>query len=61
MGMTGPTVGRGIRVFPGPGPRVDRGGPHCLDSAAAELRWTLRFIVRLPKSVAGSPHRRRSG
>ena len=38
-----------------------RGGPHCLDSAAAELRWTLRFIVRLPKSVAGSPHRRRSG
>ena len=42
-------------------PQEDRGGPHCLDSAAAELRWTLRFIVRLPKSVAGSPHRRRSG
>ena len=41
--------------------RKKRGGPHCLDSAAAELRWTLRFIVRLPKSVAGSPHRRRSG
>ena len=28
-----------------------RSGPHSLDSAAAELRWILPFMVRLPKSV----------
>ena len=29
----------------------NRSGPHSLDSAAAELRWILPFMVRLPKSV----------
>ena len=37
-----------------------RSGPHWLDSAAAQLRWILPFMVRLPKSVAGFQHRLRS-
>ena len=37
-----------------------RSGPHSLDSAAAELRWILPFIVRLPKSATGFQRRLRS-
>ena len=37
----------------------DRGGPHTLDSSAANLRWILRFMFMLPKSVTVFPRRLR--
>ena len=38
---------------------ADRGGPHTLDSSAANLRWILRFMFMLPKSVTVFPRRLR--
>ena len=37
-----------------------RGGPHTLDSLAANLRWIPRFMFMLPRSVAVFPRRLRS-
>ena len=38
---------------------ANRGGPHTLDSSAANLRWILRFMFMLPKSVTVFPRRLR--